>query len=406
MRGMKPGLRARKTVAVVALSIGLVPFATAADVWLDWSGFESQIAQAWSSAGYGAGDALTGAEYLMFKSEVKSRMASQFSGYSINLVETAPGGLYERIIFGATTTSSGLLGRAERLDWRNRFKDDIARLYLKNFGFIINAGTYTRAENLDRLTNGITGTASHELGHNTGLQHFDAYGQDNIRAPGYGGITGQQNDSVMATGSTGLTGFRRGLPRWLNPFSKLKLEYADDIAPTLGTTISEDAGSKNTFGSAQFIWGDTLPITGKTAVNIEGIIGSASEIDFYKFTSRTGELISANIFSDLFPVPDTDTIIRLYNAGGTVLVTNDDISYNRNSFMTGSGRYSSDSLILNYEATYTGTYYLSVFGKDPGSYDFLVSGLDPVPEPASIIALGLGAAALLRRRKRTKSSAA
>lgn len=397
--------RVRSCVALTSVSVifCLAPSAKAIDVFLDWTGFEATIDLGWAAAGWtGAGDGLTASDYLFFKSEVKSRMAGHFSGFTLGLFETAPAGVHEIIHFGSTTTSPGLLGRAERLDWRNRFKDDIADLYLANFGFIAPKASYTRPVALDRLANGIVGTASHELGHNVGLQHYDAYGQDTIKAPAYGGITGQQNDSIMATGSTGLTGTRRGEPRSFNPLELLKLEYADGLAPTLGVTGTELGGANGSIGTAQLIFGTPLPISGRFAVNIDGGISTGSDEDFYRIESATGTLITANIFSAFWEGNPADTIITLYDDTGAVLVTNDDISFSGNSFMTGAGFYSLDSLILNYEATYTGVYYISVssFGTDTGGYELLVSGLSPVPEPATFIALGIGLAVLVRKRRK------
>lgn len=392
----------------VAVSVSLfflcASNAPANDVWLNWTGAKTNIDTAWASAGLG-GTPITNAEYDALRANVMGKMQTHWSGFLANFSETNPGGVFETLNLGATTGQSGLFGQAERLDWRNRFKDDVANLYLANFGIILSSTLYTRSENLERLANGIAGTASHELGHNCGLQHFDCYGQDSIQSPTYI-VTGQQNDAMMATGSTGLSLARRGLPRSFNPFEKLKLEFADTFAPSLGTTVAEQAGAHGNIATAQLLVGTYMPISNRGAINVDGRVGVAGELDYYRFEAAAGSLITGNIFSDLFETDDFNSTIALFNNAGVQLASNDNITFSGNSFLQGVGGYSNDSLILNYQASYTGTYYFRVTttGTTTGDYEFLVGGLTAVPEPGTFIALGAGVAVLLRRRSRRKAA--
>jgi hypothetical protein len=265
--------------------------------------------------------------------------------------------------------------------------------------------SFTRAQNLDRIAHAIAGTASHELGHNTGLQHCDCYGQNSINAPTYGGITGQQNDAIMATGSTGLSSLRRGMPRSFNPHELLKLEFAEGFAPTLGTTVNEQAAAHGTLATAQLVTGNLLPISGKTAVNVDGRISTAGQLDYYRFEATAGSLISGNIYSAFWETDTVDSVVSLYNNAGTLLTSNNNIQFSGNSFNSGVGTYSNDSWVMNFVATYTGTYYFSVAGtgsNSVGDYEFLMSGMTPVPEPATMLVLGGGAALLLARRRRKR----
>jgi hypothetical protein len=266
---------------------------------------------------------------------------------------------------------------------------------------MINAGTFTRAQNLERLANAVAGTASHELGHNCGLQHYDCYGQDNINAPLYSGITGQQNDAIMATGSTGLTSFRRGLPRSFNPLETMKLEFADGFAPTLGQTVTEMVSPHGSIATAQAVFGTMLPISGRSAVNIDGGISANGQADYYSFQTTVGSLIVGNIFSSAWETDTVDTVLTLYNNAGAQVATNNNIAYTSTSF-GGSGTYSLDSIILNFQAAYSGVYYMAVRGNgsSTGNYELLLAGASPVPEPATMLALGAGVAILLRRRRR------
>lgn len=383
---------------VCAFAFTLQSSSSAADFWFNWSGATATTNTAWMAGGYGSG--LTGAEHTLFRGLVKSKVETIYAGFSANITTTVPGGNFERLNLGSTTGSGGLLGSADRIDWRNVFKNDSARVYIANFGWAVNSGAFSRATNIDRLANAVAGTTGHEMGHNLGLQHYDPYGVDSIRAPSYPNTGGVQNNHIMATGSTGLSLGGRVVPRTLNPLETLKLEFADTFAPTLGTTIAEAAGSKSTTGTAQAVVGSMMPISGISAVNIRGSLANSNEVDFYSFTADAGTLLKANAQSRRVFSNPVDTTLTLYNSAGVLLFSDDDIYYSGNSFMSGFVLYGLDTLILNYELPTTDTYYIAVGGFDGGNYDLLLGGLNPVPEPATIIALGLGAAALLRRRRK------
>lgn len=377
-------------------------------VWLDYAGFDSTIVTAWTNGGYSGGNALTAGEILGIKNDVQTKLQSIYSGFTISFNQSNPGGVFETLRMGATTTTAGLYGQADRLDWRNKHKDDVADIYAANFDDMVLPGSFTRTQNLERIKNALAGTAAHELGHNLGLQHYDPYGIASIQAPSYGGITGQQNNQIMATGGTGLTSIRRGDPRAFGLAEKIKLEYAEEMTTTPGQTIAETGAAHGSIGQAQLVTGNILPITGTSAVNITGQVAASGQVDFYRFEATAGSLLSANAQSQILEIAtaaQVDSIITLHDSTGAVLVTNDDISYSGNSFMQGTGTYGTDSLIQNFVATYTGTYYVSLSGfqTDTGSYELLLTGMNPVPEPATMAALGAGVLWMARRRRAKKS---
>jgi len=379
----------------------LVPrSASASDIFLDWDGSVITMGEAWSAAGYGMGEGLTSMEFSSIVAMTKGKLETKFGGYSTSFLESTPGGLHEWIKLGATTMSTTTYGSSSGIDWRNEVKDGIAELYLANFGGILSKTMFTRSENISRLASAIANTAAHELGHNLGLQHYDAYGTPAITAPGYG-FDGEQNMFVMATGVTGLTAPMRGHDRFFNPMEKVKLHYADGIAPSLGATISEAIGAKDTLATAQEVFGSPLSLISMTSVNIDASISMPGQSDIYKFYAAEGSKISANTFSHGHMPSFTDTMMFLLDSTGTAIFSNDDINFFGDDFMTGSATYySDDSAIFNYVAPYSGTYYLKVMGTAPGDYDLLMTGLAPVPEPGTMAAIGVGIAALLRRRRK------
>lgn len=378
------------------------------NVWLDYAGFDSTVVTAWTNGGYSGANALTAGEILGIKNDVQTKLETIYNGFDVTFNQSNPGGVFETLRLGATTTSSGLYGEADRIDWRNKIKTDSAEIYAHNFANIIMTGSFNRAQNLERLKNALAGTTAHEFGHNLGLQHYDPFGVDSIRAPGYTGVTGQQNNQIMATGGTGLSALQRGTMRAFGPVELVKLQYAEGMTSTPGKVEAEAAGAKNSLASAQAITGAILPITNHSAVVVEGRIQASQEVDIYKFQADAGSLIYANTQSTYLNAPaggTVNTIISLLDSNGTVLTTNDNIRYSTTAFMTTGATYGNDSLIQNFVAQYSGTYYLSVQGSgtDTGSYDLLMTGLNPVPEPATMAALGAGVLWMARRRRSKKA---
>ncbi len=375
-------------------------------VFLDFNGFDANVAAGWNTAGYGGANALTAGEILGIKTDVQTKLATIYNGFTTTFTQSNPGGVFETLRFGQTTTNGGLFGQAERIDWRNNFKDDIADIYAQTFNLIVLPGSYNRTQNLERLKNALAGTAAHEFGHNLGLQHYDPFGTESIRAPLYNNVTGQQNNFIMATGSTGLTLDQRGEMRSFNTMEKVKLQYADEMAAVEGKTDAEAAGAKDSMATAQSVFGSLLPLTNTVAVNITGDLTNAGEVDYFAFDAVAGSLITANAQSEVLETNTTiDCLIDLLDSTGSVLVTSDDIAYDDNEFMTGGSFYGLDSLIQNFEAQYSGRYYLRIraFGNtDIGNYELLMTGLNPVPEPGTIAAVGAGMLFFARRRKRSQ----
>lgn len=384
----------------MAALIAVLPATSrSSDVFLDWDGAMITMAAAWSAAGYGSGAALTGGEISGIIAMTKGKLEAKFAGLTVGFHDSVPLGSHEWVKMGATTSSTTTYGSASGIDWKNTIKDGGAEMYLANFGPILSASMFTRGENISRFSSAIANTAAHELGHVFGLQHYDAYFVPTITAPAYG-FSGQQNFSMMATGSTGLATMDRAFDRLFNPYEKIKLQYADGIAPTLGKTVAEAAGDKSSLATAQTVYGGILGLTPGTAVNIEASTSAMGEIDVYRFFAEAGAKISANTLSHGILPSFTDTTITLMDGTGTAMHTSTDISFFLDEFMTPtSDYYSDDSLYFNFVAPHSGTYYLKVSGTGPGDYDLLMTGISAVPEPGTMAVIAVGIVALLRKRK-------
>ena len=355
------------------------------------------------------GRASTAAERTAIKSGIQTNLETMYAPFAVNFDASAPTGVYSTLNFGLT---GGGLGVADHIDYRNQDLSDTARVFTGNFGFIVESSD-PHAVQISELTMALSGTAAHELGHNLGLRHYDAYSDVSFDGTTPAATGDVQNGNIMATGSTGLGETGRETLRDFSPTSLAKLEIGDEMtagSPLAHAAIAEMAGAHSTAATAQDLDGDldALPISGfDKAGNVIGTLSPNDRSDFFSFTAEGGTEMWVNVVTDI--AGDFDSVLRLYGSDGvTVLEESDDILYNTTHIGDGTTR-SFGGAMYRLMLGFSGTHYLSISGFDSdevGNYEMLLLLDSPddnptVPEPGSLaIWVTLAGVVGLRYRRR------
>ena len=369
--------------------------AQASVTYLDFSGFDARMGDLATSAGIAS---FSSGELASIRSGIQSGLESAYSDFTaMSFTSSLPTGTFSTLRFGRTD-AGGTLGRAQHIDFRNRDQADVADVFSSNFDFIVNefSGSTGRAAQLSQLTTALAGTAVHELGHNLGLRHHDAYSE--VTYTGTSVATGgSQNAYYMATGSTGLSETGRESARTFSTNSVVKLEYAQGTLAVNPVKIDEGADAGGTTATARTVDLESLPVSGRLGEVIAGEIAASGDVDVFRIDgSQVGDFLTADINNDyadgLAPSSIVDSILTVFAADGTtILGTNDDTLYSTTAFGSGTTR-DLDSILYNIPTIRGQDVFIQVrgFSTTSGAYELLVHtdgqiNMTMIPEPSSMM---------------------
>lgn len=144
---------------------------------------------------------------------------------------------------------------------------------------------------------------------------------------------------------------------------------------------------------------DTVVFNGGSAVfNANLVSGQTGDVDWFTFNAPANSIITIVIIPLDIPLQAPDTILGLFNAGGTQLAFNDD-----GGFPSNLGSF------IAYETTNADAFWFAVSGlgdaanfdgshSQSGLYSVKVSVV-PIPTPGAIALAGLAGLAATRRRR-------
>ena len=192
---------------------------------------------------------------------------------------------------------------------------------------------------------GTAETISHEVGHSLGLDHDGNSLKTGPNLPEYydGHGTGATSwGPIMGNPNTNLTQWSKG--EYTGSTNK-----EDDLSIITKTTNGFDYRNDD-FGST-VATASNLNFSNSTTISTTGIIEKNTDLDFFRFNLAVGGTATININPAVYG-PNLDIEAKLYNASGTLLLTDNPTNAINASFST---------------TLTAGTYYISIDGVGMGN---------------------------------------
>ena len=346
------------------------------------------------------------------RDEIQAQITADYADFSYTFTQTQPeSGLYTTIYFNDPVLVGLEGGVASEIDWRDLdisgtttltqaalvfpaagsggmfagLPEGVQGLEVVppdtagvNVNYLLGSPGEPAATSVDIV--GLSTTiAAHELGHLSGLEHFDSFGpigsgiydqvDPTLYNPTYPGSTDADETiwHIMASGASVHATLEDAID---DPFfgerEAVVLAYGEDGTPTNEQTTPHYAMSDAQPIALQPL---TVPDTdlqgvnadqvfNVTAADVVGYLGldaeGDSETDYYSFTAQAGTLINLQVLSAAIVRSQGafDTTVTVYNSSGQ------QIAYNDDSFQD------TDSLIIDLTLPTTGTYYVEVTASD------------------------------------------